>query len=616
MKLFPPVAARQTCLLALFAGCFATAGAEELATLRGVITDAASGQPTPCTISIIDAQGKIVQESAAYKAGFRSSGQFEKKLPAGPTKIRVTHGFETQAVTTNVILRSGETTALNLSLKRRVDLRRRGWYAGDNHAHMIHGEKTIPVDFEFVALTARAEDLQYLSLAGAWQLDNPTPEKLEQELHKRSTPDCQLSWNMEAPKNYFQGDAGRCLGHCWNLSMRGRTGDGQDVIKLLSGASAGDYETTKPSFANFESQQLIRAQGGAVFYSHPTRWWMGPWGGRGGYPAQERMRVSNMAVELPLDTVIGPTYDGLDVLMGGDKQETNAQAFELWALLLNHGYRLAATASSDACFDRPGGGIPGSARTYTFLKNGFSWAAVAQATAEGRTFVTTGPLLLATLAGEPPGSSLPADGQPRVLQVEAWASGKESGGLRSIEILRNGIVHQQIALGSATTSCQTNLEIRESDTAWYCVRVTGNPAQQRASTGAFYFDKGQGQPPVPTPARIRVRVVDALTGAPLAASLTEIAYHATCAREGQQHRLDQGTGTLVIPATLRLRAEAPSYAAMTRSPFLDYPPLLEAVTHLEAKDLLDWKTFEMMQTLLGEVSLTFALEQQSPREKP
>jgi len=35
---------------------------------------------------------------------------------------------------------------------------------------------------------------------------------------------------------------------------------------------------------------------------------MGAWGGRGGYPKRERMRVSNMAVELPLDTVIGPTY--------------------------------------------------------------------------------------------------------------------------------------------------------------------------------------------------------------------------------------------------------------------------------------------------------------------
>ena len=612
MTLFFKSAGAWALLLLLCARLATASAAEAPALLRGVITDAVTGRPTPCTVAITDAHGKIVQESAAYKAGFRSSGQFEKSLPPGPTRIRVTRGFETRAVTNEVVLRSGETTTIKVALERMVDLRQRGWYAGDSHAHMIHGEKNIPVDFDFVALTARAEDLQYMSVAQAWQLADPTPERLEQELQKRSPADCRLTWNMEMPKNYFQGDAGRCLGHCWNLSMRGRTADGLDVIKLLSDASAADYENTKPSFANFESHALIHAQGGAAFYSHPLRWWMGAWGGRGNYPQQARMRVSNMAVELPLDTVIGPTYDGLDVITSGGELENNAKAFELWALLLNHGYRLAATASSDACFDRPGGGVPGSARTYTFLTNGFSWAAVARATAEGRTFVTTGPLLLATLAGAEPGSALPADGQPRTMQIEAWASGQGGGGLRSLEILRNGIVFQQIALSAAPTACQTNLEIRESEQAWYCVRVSGSSAQQRASTGAFYFDKGTVQAPVPTPACVRVRVIDARTGALLPAMLTEVSFQATCEHPGKQHRLEQGTATLSIPAIMRLRAEAPGYAALTRSPFLDYPPLLEAVTRLEAKDLLDWKTFEKMRTLLGGVALTFALEPQRP----
>lgn len=604
-------AGRWALLLALIASSLAS-GAEDLATLRGVITDAVTGRPTPCTVTITDAHGKIVQESAAFSAGFRSSGQFEKLLPPGPTRIRVTRGFETRAVTNDVVLRSGKVTTLKLVLERIVDLRRRGWYAGDSHAHMIHGEKTIPVDFDFVARTVRAEDLQYLSLAQAWQLDDPTPEKLERELQPRSTVDCQLTWNMEEPKNYYLGDAARCLGHCWILGMRGRTPDGLDAIKLLADASAADYESAKPSFANFESQQLIHAQGGVAFYSHPARWWMGAWGGRGGYPKSERMRVSNMAVELPLDTVIGLTYDGLDVITGGDALEANAKAFALWALLLNHGYRLAATASSDACFDRPGGAVPGSARTYTYLPDGFSWAAVARATAEGRTFVTTGPLLLATIAGATPGAALPADGQARTLKIEAWASGQGTGGLRSIEILRNGSVWQRLALDATPACCQTNLEIRETEQAWYCVRVSGSSPQQRASTGAFYFDKGLPQAPAPTPARVRVRVVDARTGALLPATLTEISYHATCAHAGQLHRLEQGTGLLSIPANMRLRAESPGYAALTRSPFFDFPPLLEAVTRLEDKDLLDWKTFENMRALLGEITLNFALEQKRP----
>ncbi len=137
--------------------------------------------------------------------------------------------------------------------------------------------------------------------------------------------------------------------------MRGRTPEGADVIRLLLEASAADYESQKPSLANFESHALIHAQGGTVFYTHPARWWTGSWGGQGIYPKREKMRVSNMAVELPLDTLAGPTFDGMDIITGSDEFAADQKSFQIWSLLLNHGYRVAATASSDACFDRPGG---------------------------------------------------------------------------------------------------------------------------------------------------------------------------------------------------------------------------------------------------------------------
>ena len=75
---------------------------------------------------------------------------------------------------------------------------------------------------ELPVAAARAEDLQDLSLAQAWTLPDPTPERLAGELAARSRPDCALTWNLEAPKNYYRGDAGRCLGHCWMLGTRGR----------------------------------------------------------------------------------------------------------------------------------------------------------------------------------------------------------------------------------------------------------------------------------------------------------------------------------------------------------------------------------------------------------
>jgi hypothetical protein len=598
-------------ILAAAAAC-CTARAVDEAVLRGTITDAATGRPVPCTVHITDSAGKAVSRDASCRNGFRCDGAFMQALPPGRTRVRVTRGFETEAVTREVELIAGRATDLAVGLRRRVDLRPRGWYAGDSHCHMIHGERDVTTDFDAVALAARAEDLQYLSLAQAWNLADPTPERLEAELSARSTPDCRLGWNLEAPKNYFRGDAGRCLGHCWTLAMRGRTSDGSDVIRMLSAASAHDYESDKPPFANFESHLLIREQGGAVFHTHPARWWTGTWGGRGGYPVVEKMRISNLAAELPLDTVIGPTYDGLDLFTSGGEVAANAKAFALWALLLNHGYRLAATASSDACFDRPGGGVPGTARTYTFLPEGFSWDGVAKATARGRTFATTGPLVVAMLDGEPPGSPVPADGREHDLSIEAWASGRDSAGLRSVEVLRNGGPYRSFDLASLPAAYRTNLTIREAESCWFCVRVSGTSPSQRAISGAFFVDRQPASPPAPTPARVRVRVVDSRTRAPLPARVTEVTCLATASRDGAAHALERGEATLTVAATVRLRADSPGYAGRTLSPILDFPPLLEAVTRVEDKDLLDWATFELMRRLLGEVTLEFALEPNAP----
>jgi hypothetical protein len=584
---------------------------EDTGILRGLIIDADTGSPTPCSVAIMDAAGRVQRESASFQDGFRCDGHFTKRLTAGTARVRVWRGFETRAVERVVSVPARGETEIKVRLERAVDLRRRGWYAGDSHAHMIHGEKTIPVDFDFVALTARAEDLQYLSLAHAWAMDQPTPEKVEAALRALSRPDCVLTWNIEAPKNYLRGDAGKCLGHCWTLGMGGRTAAGADVIELLLAASAHDYESEKPSFANFESHQLIHAQSGATFYTHPARWWSGAWGGQGGYPKQEQMRISNMAVELPLDTILGPTFDGMDVLTGAGEWQANAMAFDLWCLLLNHGYRVAATASSDACFDRAGGAIPGSARTYTFLEGEFSLPAVARATVQGRTFVTSGPLLLASVDGQQPGSTFRADGRTRPLQVEAWASGVDSTGLTRVEIWRNGRPMQTNLYSPPVPNLNVLLSITERDSAWYCVRLFGgDPRRQRAISGAFFFDPQPHQPPPPATARVQVTLIDHASGERLSGSVREVAFHGPLPIEGASH-LVAGEGTTVtVPGVARLRAEAPGFQPVTLSPFLDHPPLVNFITGLAAEDLLRWETFERARQLLGEVKLTFRLKRQ------
>ncbi len=582
--------------------------AEETALLRGRIIDARTKEPTACTVSISATNGAIVTESAAFKNGFRSDGTFEKIVPSGLTRIRVTRGFETRGQTQTLTLQPGETQTVTFVLERTVDLRARSWYAGDSHSHMLHGERTVPVAFDAVALAMRAEDLSYFSIGHAWAMQDPTPEKLAAECARHSTPHSLLTWNMEAPKNYYKGDAQRTLGHCWTLGMRGRTDNGQDVITLLKRASAVDYQSENPTFANFESHALIHAQGGAVFYTHPLRWWMGEWGGQGGYPRQEKQRISNLAAELPLDTLLGPTYDGLDVFTAPGEQGANDKAFSLWALLLNHGYRVAATASSDSCFDRPDGATPGASRTYTQFSEPFSLSAVARATAAGHTFATTGPLLLASVDGLPPGNACSADGKDRLLRIEVWASGKDLSGLQRIEIFRNAKPFRTQSFNPPLSSWQTNMVLNETEAAWYCVRAIGGEEGGRAISGAFFFDPTPFHPPDPAACRVRVTILDAVSGHPLDALITEVLDVVRAPRDGIRQSVTNGQGVITIPGTVRLRADAPGYESLMLSPIFDYPPLVEAITRLTDLDLLDWATFERIRDLLDTVELTFRLQ--------
>ena len=557
-------------------------------------------------MAITDANGKVATESVSLRGGFRCAGEFTRILPAGPTRLRITRGLETKAINQEFSLVAGETTNLVFTLERVINLRERGWYGGDAHVHMLHGEREVPVSFNDMALAAKAEDLQFMCVAQAWNLDDPTPERLEAELRALSTPDCVLTWNLEAPKNYYKGDAGRCLGHCWNLGVRGRTPAGRDVIRLLLDASAWDYESAKPTYANFESHQLIHDQGGVACYSHPARWWMGAWGGQGGYPKVDRMRISNMAVELPLDTLLGPTYDGLDLITGPGEFEANAKAFEIWSLLLNHGYRIAGTGSSDSCFDRPGGGVPGTPRTYVQVPGQFSLAKAARAIAAGRTFVTTGPLLVASLDGKPPGSGFPAGARVRTLSIEAWASGRSPGGLQGLEVLRNGKPWCEFTLAARSVCVRTNVTVVEHETSWYCVRAFG-PDRQTAVSGAFCFADASYRPPKPLRAQVSAQVVDAETGMRLPSVLTEVTFSGTLAREGKRHRLPTGAARISLPGVARLRAEARGYVPLTLSPFLDNPEFLRTVTSFRDADLCNWQSFEELKRQLQNVELVFRL---------
>jgi hypothetical protein len=577
------------------------------AVLRGRVIDVSTGRPVPCTVSIRTAGGRILADHPSFRGGIRTPGFFTERLAPGRVDITVTRGFDYGAQQKVLELGEGETRDVEFQLQRRTPLRAEGWFVGDNHDHMVHGERTIQVDFDYVALAARAEGLDYLSVTDHWNSPDVTPEALDRACARVSTPDFLLMWNLEAPKNYWKGDASHCVGHGWTLGMRGRTADGRDAIAELEAMSAWDYESEKESYPNFEIQALIHSLGGIVSYTHPHRWWWGEWGGTGIYPVEKRKWISNMAAELPFDTVAGPTYDTIDIMMQPEERETARQALELWFLLLNHGYRIPATASSDATFDRPGGGVPGKVRVYTHVEGTLSGSALAAAMKRGRNFVTSGPLLLFDIGGYEPGDVVKADAGRRLsAKLRAWAGGAAGGGLRRLELIRNGVVVRAWEPVNGEDEIAVSQELAEGGSAWYIARCFGAADTEVAVTNPIYFAGPDYRAPSAEPARVSGTVTDS-GGQLLDGTMEIVRMDGRKAVKTGEVPIARGRFETTVPATARLRAVVPGYAPVLKSVFMDDPPLLNGMLNMTPEQLSDWQTFEKIRRALRDVRLDFRL---------
>jgi hypothetical protein len=476
---------------------------------------------------------------------------------------------------------------------------------------MTHGERAIVVDFPYVALAARAEGLDYLSLAQQWNLPDTDPESLEAACKAVSTADFTLTWNMEAPKNYWRGDVSKCLGHGWTLAMQGRTSDKQDAIGMLNRMSAADYQSEKDPVPNFESHALIHSLGGIVSYTHPCRWWWGDWGGQGIYPRQEGKFISNLAQELPYDTVVGPTYDTIDILMPMEERVANEETQQLWFTLLNEGYRIAATASSDTTFDNEGRGTPGRVRVYTRVEGQPTISSIARAMKTGRNFVTSGPLLTFEISGHPVGDVISLTRPSRFKGLlKAWASGQLGETLKKVEVIRNGKTIKMFEVSPGQTEFQTGWEFVEDQPGWYIARCLGSTPDQVALTNPIYFERTGDHSPQSVSARVTGTVADRTTGQPLAGTCDVISMGGLIPLRLSTHEFTNGQLVLEAPGTARLQVHVPGYESQTKSVFMDSPALLNMTLNLHAAELIEWSTYEEVKALLKKVELKFDLSKE------
>ncbi|EIP97544.1 endoglucanase [Opitutaceae bacterium TAV1] len=434
-----------------------------------------------------------------------------------------------------------------------------GFFKGDFHSHLVHWEKLYNVNIPMAAFLLRAEGYRWHYLSANFTKDD-TARVADME-NRNGFSRLFLALNAEYPKT-----AG---GHWGNAGM-------EMPNNLLP------YK----EYANIE---VIRTQivgGGGEGVAVPV------------HPFYGHMRNK----ELPFDLLGAPELiAGLDFYT-----EWTAPADKTWANLLNKGYKLCRTATSDAAFDV--GRTPGTmGATFIYSATGIlDRSSIVNAIRNGQTSIGwKGTLVVFKMEGKVCGEVFPADSRPRKATVAVLSA---PGTNVDIVIVRNGEMFRRFTLRvPASGKGSVELEVRESEKAWYAANcfyagTTDRPKPTLlGASSPLYF--GDWTPPPPVLANVNLSVIDSATRLPVSAQI-EI-------REGDKmitsQKVQSGAVRLSARVFQRIRVSAEGFQSQETG-ILKIPAIAQFIENSSEQELHDWSHYEKARALLQDVSLEIALK--------
>jgi len=194
--------------------------------------------------------------------------------------------------------------------------------------------------------------------------------------------------------------------------------------------------------------------------------------------------------------VPAPAWMGLSGSGTETERDWTLYGFQTYYALLNCGFRLRPAAGT-ANGVHP---VPlGFSRVYVHLDEPFSFDTWIRGLAAGRSFVTTGPMMLAKVEGQWPGASFQVSKQSKDYPLDCTVWSEQP--LESIELIVNGLVSQRFepqnkkgAASSFVTEISTGFKPRATSwLAWRCFEKRPGDRFRFAHTAPWYFEVA-GQP--------------------------------------------------------------------------------------------------------------------------
>ena len=344
------------------------------------------GAPSAARLTVTDGDGHPAVPSDGFaqfalqhgRIFFYSSGTIDVVVPVGTVSVTATRGLTTPAVTQTAEVRAGQVTPLSLALTDVWDSRAAGFLSADHHFHLNYGGP----------YTLDPDDL--VPMMRGEQLDFATPAIAN--LHNRFEEQQRWGWSRTAELpliQFAQEVRSHFLGHVGLLNTRNLFwpwvwGPGYQVY------GADDRPNAVPL-------EFARAQGGLGGYVHPVT---------SRDPLTEENR-SSLPILLAVDGILG-NIDWLEVACLWSDEIGTAT---MWYQFLNLGNPVALEAGTDVMTDYYRTMALGTTRIYVQTRGAADLASYWTNMAAGRSFVTTGPMLLFSAGGKQPGDALARGGR-------------------------------------------------------------------------------------------------------------------------------------------------------------------------------------------------------------
>lgn len=434
----------------------AKAAGEAVGKLQVTVTDTATGKPTFCRVNVVGADGNFYEPAdnplAAHSltgtwperlAGnrpskapiryfghfFYTNGQFTVDVPAGAARVEVWKGLEYRPAVVATEVQAGQTAPVNVAITRTAPMAARGWYSGDLH---LHFDRTSDTDEKLIYDLLEAEDVRMGLVLCYNENTSAYPGAMKEMVapQERGLGLASASRRGETQILSAQEYRNGLFGHL-NLYLRDRLAlDGQRLDPNVG-----------PVFGAIGAE--TQAHGGYAFHAH------------GGY-----------ALEIWADLVQGAT-NGVELMQFGIYRGIGLDG---WYHVLNAGFRFPGMAASDypACRKLA------DCRTYVYQPGEPNFKDWMRGAAEGRSFMTTGPLLLLDVDDHRPGDTITtADDKPRTVKMHLRVE-SETAPVTNIQIVVNGQVVRARRVAAPRGESQQidvveSLELTES--SWIAARA-------------------------------------------------------------------------------------------------------------------------------------------------